>query len=160
LGTADSSAARAGINAVNAAPAKASVRPLKDPRIRSTLSRRSGHGNAGDFQPNGTQRRVGREVQRLPIIATERDVRGLRLAVHDRAELLAGGIDDVDTAGAACVDIAERVDFEAVGTAGFRTFEIDKHALALVREQAVGRDIERVNLHAARIADIENLLIG
>src|SRR5262249_5155904 len=67
----------------------------------SCLLRRDRHRDAGHFELHGTERRMRGEVERFPVIAAKGDVRRLRLAVHDAAELPALGIDDVDAARSA-----------------------------------------------------------
>src|SRR5882672_2417911 len=68
-----------------------------------------------DLQFDRAQRAVRGEIQRFPIITAKGDIGCLRLAMHDKAELLAGRIDDVDAAGAAGINVAGHIHFESVG---------------------------------------------
>ena len=99
------------------------------------------------------------EVERFPVIAAEGDVGRGRRAVHDAAELFAGRVHDPDPAGAAAIDIALDVDLHAVGHARLVAAQIGKDAVGLLRERAVGHQVEGADVAAARIVDVEHLLV-
>src|SRR5262245_9409773 len=105
--------------------------------IRATASRAGAsapplldrHRQPGDLELDREQRAAAREVERLPVVAAEGDVRRRRVAVHDAAELLALRIEDVDAARAAAIDVAGDVDLHAVGRARLAAAQIGEDAV-------------------------------
>src|SRR5438093_793726 len=76
------------------------------------------HWNARNLHIDGEERAPGGEVEGLPVVAAEGHVGRRRLAVNDAAELLAFGIQDVKTAGAAGIDVTRDIDLHPFGHAG------------------------------------------
>src|SRR5260221_6038795 len=106
-------------------------------------SRRLGrHREAGDFELHRAQGRMRGEIERFPIVATKGDVGRLRLAMDDAAELLALGIDDIDAARSAGIDVAQHIELDTVRTSGLRTFQLDEDALGLGRQEPVRHHVE------------------
>src|SRR5215471_21806741 len=66
---------------------------------------RDRHRGAGDLEVDRAQVHATCKEQRLPIVAAEAEVRGCGLAVDDAAEFLACGIEGVEPARAAAIDI-------------------------------------------------------
>ena len=90
---------------------------------RSTDRRRyffgTGTGMPGIFTLTAPEVVAAGEVQRLPVIAAEPQVRGGRSPVHNAAQLLSRRVHDPDTACAATIDIALGIHLHAVGNTGF-----------------------------------------
>src|SRR5712671_1816151 len=118
------------------------------------------HRNSGDLQFDREQRAAAGEEQRLPVVASKADVRCRRMTVHDAAELVALRIEDVDAARAAAIDVAGDVDLHAVGPARLAAAQIGEDAVGLLREKAVGQEIDGADEAAAEIGNIENALVG
>src|SRR5215831_20866588 len=102
--------------------------PIATLRLRLLGDR---HRNAGNFEVDRTERRAARKKQRLPIVAAEPEIGGCRLTVNDAAELLALGVEDVEPARTAAVDVAGDIDLHAVGHARLGAAQIGKHAVGL-----------------------------
>ena len=68
-----------------------------------------------------------------------------------RPSFLPCEIEDPYSARAAAVDVACCIDLHAVGVAGFAAIEIREHAVGLLRQQAVRKDVEGSNLAAPGI---------
>src|SRR4030095_16845946 len=117
------------------------------------------HRDAGNLHVDGAQVAPAGEVQRLPVVAAEGDVRRGRRAVDDAAELLAVRIHAPDAAGAAAVDVALHVHLHAVGHARLAAAELGEDAVGLLRERAVGQELEGPDVAAARIGDVQHLLV-
>src|SRR5215831_11319004 len=132
--------------------------PALHPGYGSRLLRNR-HRNAGDPEVDRAQRSAAGEEQGLPVVATEADVCGCRLAMDDPSELLALGVEDVDAARTAAIDIAQRVYFHAVGHARFRPAKVGEHPIGLFRERAVRREVEGADVATARIVDVEDAFI-
>src|SRR5438270_1314704 len=94
------------------------------------------------------------EVEGLPVVPAEGEVRGGGCTVHDTAELLALGVDDPQPAGAAAIDIAFDIDLHAVGHARLIAAQIGKDPVARLGERAVGSNIEGADVAAARVVDV------
>src|SRR5262245_32714236 len=104
-------------------------------------------------------RRCQSAAPRAALVAAEGDVRGGRRPVHDAPELLAARVHDPDPAGAAAVDVALHVDLHAVWHARLVATEIGEDAVGLLGERAVREQIERADVLAARVVDVEHALV-
>src|SRR6516165_9652119 len=91
------------------------------------------HRNARDLHLDGTKIIPVREIERLPIIATERDVRSLWPSVHDTAELLALRVENVDSPCPSAVNIPSDIYLHAIRAAGLRAMEVGEYAIRLLR---------------------------
>src|SRR5689334_17677029 len=78
---------------------------------------RHGYRNSRDLHLDAAEVVAAGEVERLPVVAAERDVGRRRRAVDDPANLLPGFVHDPNAAGTAAIDIAFDVDLHAVGHA-------------------------------------------
>ena len=103
---------------------------------------------------------AGGEVQRLPVIAAERQLVVAGAPCTMRPSFLPVRIHDPDAARAAAIDIARGIDLHAVGNAGFVAAQVGEHAVGLFRERAVGRQVEGPDMPAARIVDVEHAFVG
>src|SRR4051812_26411290 len=72
------------------------------------------HRHAGNLDLEHAEARARAEVDGLPVVAAEGDVRRIIEAVHDAAEPLALGVHDVEPARTAAVDVAGGIDLHAV----------------------------------------------
>ena len=79
------------------------------------------------------------EVQGLPVIAAEGDIGGGGSAVDDAAQLLAVRVHDPYSARSAAIDVAFHIHFHAVGNTRLIAAQIDKDAVGLLGERAVGQ---------------------
>src|SRR5271170_6932168 len=118
------------------------------------------HGQTCNLHVDGAQMVAAGEVQGLPVVAAEGDIGGGRSAVDDAAELLALRVHDPDPTGATAIDIALDIDLHAVGDAGLAAAQIDKDAVGVLCERAVGQQLEGTDVAAPRIVDVEYRLIG
>ena len=91
------------------------------------------HRNARDLHLDSTKIIPVREIKRLPIIATKRDVRSLWSSVHDAAELLALRVQDVDSSCPSAVNIPSDIHLHAVRSAGLRATQVRENAIRLLR---------------------------
>src|SRR5205814_4224633 len=100
------------------------------------------HWETRDFQVDAPEVVAAGKVKGFPVVAAEGDVGGGRSAVDDTAELLAVPVHDPDPAGAAAIDIAFDIDLHAVGDAGLGAAQIGKDPVGVLRERAVGQQLE------------------
>ena len=80
--------------------------------------------------------------------------------MDDAPQLLALGVDDVETAGAAAVEVARRIHLEAVGRAGLCAAKVHEHAARLLEDGAVGLHVVGADVTAPRVGHIEHALVG
>src|SRR2546422_9856 len=99
------------------------------------------------------------EVELFPVIAAEGDVGSGRSPVDDAAELLAPWIHDPDASGSAAVDVAFDIYLHAVGDAGFVAPELGEDPIRLLRERAVGQQVECPDVSAPSVVDVEHRFI-
>src|SRR5215471_1407395 len=118
------------------------------------------HRDPGNLHVDRAEVVTAGEVQRLPVVAAEGDVRGGGSAVDDAAELLPPRIHDPDPAGAAAIDIALHVDLHAVGNPGLAAAQVGEDAVGVLGQGAAGQKVEGANVRAARVVDVEHGLIG
>src|SRR5258707_14017600 len=85
----------------------------------SSLAFARRHGHACDFQIDASQEIPAGEIERLPIIAAERDVGGVHAAMDHAAELFAASVHDPQPARTAAIDVSGHIHFHAVGHPGF-----------------------------------------
>jgi len=98
--------------------------------------------------------------QRLQVVTAEADVGRCRLAMDDATELLSRGIENIDSTRTAAIHVSGRVNLHAVRAARLRTSEIREQPVALLRQGAVGGKVERADMAAAEIIDIDHTFIG
>src|SRR5207247_1519153 len=118
------------------------------------------HRDAGNLHVDRAEVVAAGEVQGRPVVAAKRHVGGGGSPVNDAAELFAIRIHDPYPARSATIDIAFDVHFHAVGNPGLVAAQVDKDAVGLFGRGAVGQQVERPNVPAARVVDVEDLFIG
>src|SRR5262249_12403274 len=123
---------------------------------RSLLHR---YRHAWDLHIDREETAPCREVKRSPIIAAKRDVRRGRMSVYDATKFLAAGINDVNTAGAAAVEIAESIDLDPVGHARLGAAEIYEHPAGGLRCHAVRLHIVGAYMATAGVCNVEDAFI-
>src|SRR3989442_6092984 len=103
--------------------------------LRWCLSRSllHGHRHAWDLHIDREESASGGEVKRSPIIAAKGDVGGGGLSVDDAAQFPALGINDVETACAAAVEVALGVNLHAIWHARVGAASIHEHAAGIPR---------------------------
>src|ERR1700738_1371015 len=100
------------------------------------------------------------EIEGLPVVAAKSEVGGGRRPVNYAAQLFAVWIHDPKPACSAAIDIPFDIDLHAVGNPGLAAAQINKDAVGLFREGAVGQQVECPDMSAARIIDVEHRFIG
>ena len=100
------------------------------------------------------------EIEGLPVVAAKSEVGGCRGPVNYAAHLFAVWIHDPKPARSAAIDIPFDIDLHAVGNPRLAAAQINEDAVGLFREGAVGHQVERPNMSAARIIDVEHQFIG
>src|SRR6516225_7631040 len=117
------------------------------------------HKNARDLHLDGTKIIPVREIERLPVIATERYVRSLWPSVHDAAELLALRVENVHSACPSAVNIASDIHLHAIRPAGLRATKVRENAIRLLRYCPIRCNIERADETSAEIGYIEDAFV-
>src|SRR5205807_5319939 len=92
-------------------------------------------------------------------VTAKGDVGRVIEAVHDATELLALGVEDVEPAGAAAVNVAGGIDLHAVGAARLGSAQVGKNAIGLAQECAVRRKVEGANMTPRRAVNVEHALV-
>src|SRR6266446_1545418 len=100
------------------------------------------------------------EIEGLPVVAAKSEVGGGRRPVDYATQLFAVWIHDPKPARSAAIDVPLDIDLHAVGNTGLGAPQINKDAVGLFREGAVGHQVESPDVSAARIIDVEHRFIG
>src|SRR6516225_6153956 len=120
----------------------------------------NGHWHSGNLHLKHAETRARAEIDGLPVVATEGDVRRVLETVHYTAEFLPCRIENIKPAGAPAVDIASRIYLHPVGHSGLGSAQVGKNTIGLARERAVRLKLEGADVTALGIVDVEHALIG
>src|SRR5262245_47355849 len=111
--------------------------------------------NARDVEPESIDYRMAGDVKRLPIGVAPSHV--AKIIDFDAPEQISFGIDNMDAARAAAVEVAFDVDLHAVGPASLFFHLVKQPA---VFEAAVGLNVESENVAPPRVVHVQQRFIG
>src|SRR5262249_58775032 len=121
--------------------------------IDQSRSLLGGRGKARNLHVDSPKEGGADEVELFPPTPPEADVVRRRVAVNDAAKPFALRIENPDPACAAGINVARVIHLHAIRIAGFAAGQVREDTVGLLRERAVGKDIEGPYVAAPRIDD-------
>ena len=79
--------------------------------------------------------------------------------MNDAAEFFTPRVHDIDSTGAAAINVTGGIDLHPIRAAGLGAVYIDEDAVGLFGECAVRRQVEGANMASAEIIDVEHTFI-
>src|ERR1051325_4340247 len=83
-----------------------------------------------------------RKVEGFPVLTAKGEIRGRGRPVDDTAPLFSLWIQDPYSPGAPAIDVAFPIHLHAIGHAGLAAPQLGKDPVSLLREGAVGQQVE------------------
>src|SRR6516165_3099431 len=117
----------------------------------------NGHWHSGNLHLKHAKTRARAEIDGLPVVATEGDVRRVLETVHYTAKFLACRTGNIKPAGAPAVDIASRIHLHPVGHSGLRSAQVGKNTIGLARQRTVRLKLEGADVTALGTVDVEHV---
>src|SRR5262245_47431855 len=118
------------------------VRTTKFMKFRKSGYFSSGYRKAGNLKLHSSQRVLGGEIQRLPVVAAERHVGGCSMTMDDATEFLTIAVENVDSTRPTTVDVSSGINLHTVWHARVCSAQVSKDTATLSGNRTIGQHVE------------------